>query len=322
MVEPVRDRLRMNHTKAIFLAIFVTFLWSTSWVFIKYGLEEIPPILYAGLRYGIAAICLLPFLLIRKNLKSLKQLKIKDFILIAILGVFHYTLTQGAQFVALKYLPASTVTLMLNFTTVLVALFSISFLNEKLNSIKWVGIGINVAGIVIFFAANNEFNAQLIGIFIAAFGVLFNAISSILGRSINRKKNSPPVVITCLSMIVGSILLFVTSYIRGEQLPSLGMSEWSIIVWLAVINTALAFTLWNISLRELTAAESSITTNTMPIQITIMVSIFYGESISPIEIVGILITCLGTFLVQFNFKSKTKKSKQVIPLSNEKRKVL
>ena len=52
-----------NHTKAIWQALLVTFLWSTSWVLIKFGLGEIPPLLFAGLRYGLAALILLPWLL-------------------------------------------------------------------------------------------------------------------------------------------------------------------------------------------------------------------------------------------------------------------
>ncbi|KQL58350.1 MULTISPECIES: DMT family transporter [Bacillaceae] len=295
-----------NHTKAIFIAIFVTFLWSTSWVFIKYGLEDIPPLIYAALRYGIASLCLLPFLFFKKNLFAIKNLSRKDWILIAILGLTHYTFTQGAQFVALDHLPASMVTLLLNFTTVLVALMSWTFLSEKLSMKKWIGIAINVTGIIIFFIPNGNLTLSIFGLAIALIGVFFNAVSSLLGRSVNRAKKIPAVVITCLSMIVGSALLSLTSLSVGETMPSLGFNQWSLVIWLAVVNTAFAFTLWNISLRELTAAESSITTNTMPIQITLMVAIFYGERVSTIEIIGIVLTCVGTFLVQFNFKKKAK----------------
>ena len=36
--------------KAVLQALFVTFLWSTSWVFIKFGLVDIPALTFAGLR--------------------------------------------------------------------------------------------------------------------------------------------------------------------------------------------------------------------------------------------------------------------------------
>ena len=52
---------RSPHFTAVFQALFVTFLWSTSWVLIKIGLEDIPALTFAGLRYGLASLCLLPF---------------------------------------------------------------------------------------------------------------------------------------------------------------------------------------------------------------------------------------------------------------------
>ena len=49
---------------ALLTAVFVTFLWSTSWVLIKVGLAaSLPPLPFAGLRYGLAALCLAPFAL-------------------------------------------------------------------------------------------------------------------------------------------------------------------------------------------------------------------------------------------------------------------
>ena len=45
---------------AILKAIFVTFLWSTSWILIKWNIHQIPPLTFAGLRYTIAFLILLP----------------------------------------------------------------------------------------------------------------------------------------------------------------------------------------------------------------------------------------------------------------------
>ena len=58
------------HITAIMLALFVTFLWSTSFIIIKLGLKEIPPLVFAGLRYSIAFVVLLPFLFTNKNVKK------------------------------------------------------------------------------------------------------------------------------------------------------------------------------------------------------------------------------------------------------------
>ncbi|MGB5896153.1 MAG: EamA family transporter, partial [Ignavibacteriaceae bacterium] len=67
-----------KHLKAILLALLVTFLWSTSFIIIKWGLAEIPPLTYAGLRYSLAFLCLLPFALNRKNRAVIKTLTKND----------------------------------------------------------------------------------------------------------------------------------------------------------------------------------------------------------------------------------------------------
>src|SRR5262245_48971635 len=93
------------HGKAIAQALLVTFLWSTSWVLIKIGLREsLPPLTFAGLRYTLAFLCLLPFVLTnRDHQASLRDISYQKFMQLIILGVIFYAVTQGAQFVGLAY---------------------------------------------------------------------------------------------------------------------------------------------------------------------------------------------------------------------------
>lgn len=267
------------------------------------GLHEIPALTYAGLRYGIAFLCLLPFAMRPSQIQALKALPRKDWYLLILLGVLYYAVTQGAQFIALSYMPASIVTLLLNFTTVLVALFGIMFLRERPSVLQWVGVTINIVGILIFFSPFNLPSAQVLGILIVFVGIFANAFSSILGRRANRNGDLAPVTITCVSMGIGSVLLLGTG-LPMQGLPDLSWSMWAMIGWLAVVNTAFAFTLWNRTLRVLTAMQSSITTNTMPIQITLMVWLFFGESMTLTNGIGMVLACVGTFLVQWRPKKK------------------
>jgi drug/metabolite transporter (DMT)-like permease len=62
------------HLIAVLEALFVAFLWATSWVFIKIGLQAIPPLTFAGLRYIIAFACLLFVLFFNKSKEEVKGL--------------------------------------------------------------------------------------------------------------------------------------------------------------------------------------------------------------------------------------------------------
>jgi len=70
-----------------------------------------------------------------------------------------------------------------------------------------------------------------------------------------------------------------------------------VIIWLAVINTALAFTLWNITLQILSAVESSIINNTMLIQIAILAWLFIGEKLYPRDVLGLALASSGILLI-------------------------
>jgi drug/metabolite transporter (DMT)-like permease len=78
----------------------------------------------------------------------------------------------------------------------------------------------------------------------------------------------------------------------------LDLQGWGIILWLALVNTALAFTLWNQTLRTLTAMESSIINGTMMIWIPIFAVLFLGENLSSKELVGLVAAGVGTLIVQ------------------------
>jgi drug/metabolite transporter (DMT)-like permease len=291
------------HFSAVLQALFVTFLWSTSWVLIKFGLTDIPALTFAGLRYSVAFLCLLPFTLTRTSSASWNQLSQRDWIRLILLGVLFYTITQGAQFLALAYLPAVTATLLLNFTTIAVALMGIVLLAERPGRFQWVGVSLNLTGIYIYFYPADFPTQQVFGIVVALIGVLANAVSSILGRYINRMGAVSPLQVTTVSMGIGATLLLVTGLVT-QGLPHLSLSNWAVIGWLAVVNTAFAFTLWNKTLRVLSAMESSIINSTMLIQITVLAWIFLGERITWQEGIGMLLAGTGVLIVKLRRQPK------------------
>jgi len=83
-----------------------------------------------------------------------------------------------------------------------------------------------------------------------------------------------------------------------QGLPSLHLGHWIIIGWLAVVNTAFAFTLWNHTLRTLTAVESSIINSTMLGQIAVFAWLFLGEGLNLQRGIGLGLAALGTLMVQ------------------------
>ena len=286
---------RHRNVLAVLQALLVTFLWSTSWILIKQGLAEIPALMFAGLRYSIASLILLPWLWRRRD--EVRRLSGRQWLELAVLGIVFYALTQGGQFLTLQYLDAIPFSLILSFTPLLVAAIGTVALRERPTRVQWAGVGIALVGAALYFAPSDALRGAGIGFALSGMTLAANAASSLLGRSVNRRRTVSPLVVTTISMGLGGICLLGTG-VAIQGLPVLTARGWGIVLWLAVVNTAIAFTLWNHTLRSLSATESSAINNTMLIQIAILAWIFLGETLTGLEIAGLVAVAAGTLLVQ------------------------
>jgi len=236
-------------------------------------------------------------MLTKEKISEIKKIDQKDWLRLTALGLLFYTFTQGTQFIGLSLLPAVTVSLLLNFTPIIVAVMGIFLLSEKPSALQWLGACLFVAGILAYFYPVDLSGSKTLGIIVLVIGVFANAFSSVLGRSINRSGKFHPLTVTVVSMGIGSIVMLIIG-IAVQGLPSLSLTNILFLLWLAVVNTAFAFTLWNFSLRTLTAMESSIINGTMLIQIAFLAWIFIGESITLKEGIGMFIAASGAIVVQ------------------------
>lgn len=288
-----------NHPAAVLQALFVTFLWATSWVLIKFGLQtDLPSITFAGIRYTLAFLCLLPLVVFNKeHVQTVRRLSKFQWAELIILGVVYYTLAQGAQFVGLALLPASTLTLLLNFSPIFIAVYSMFSLHERTSLLQWGGIFLSIAGALVYFLPLSADRILLSGLLAAVVGVTANSAASILGRKVNSHGRLNPLVVTAISMGVGGLLMLITG-LAVQGVGKFTLQQWGIIGWLAVVNTAFAFTLWNKSLQTLTAVESSIINSTMLPQIAILAWIFLDEPLGNRQIAGLALVAAGTLIVQ------------------------
>lgn len=283
--------------KAALLALFVTLLWSSSWVLVKFGLDRLPALTFAGLRYTLAFVILLPLLFAPARRTELRSLTRRDWGLLALLGLVYYTLTQGALFVGLNYLAANTLSLLMTLSGISIALSGRLFLGERLSGLQWSGVFVSIGGALLYFG--NIPGVSGLGLLVGALALLANTGGAVLGRAVNRTAAISPLLITVVSMGVGSLILLAAG-IASEPFPALGAQDLLLLVWLAAANTALAFTLWNLTLRTLTVAQSSMINNTMLIQIAVLAWIFLGEHLSWVQIAGLLVAAVGAALVQIS----------------------
>lgn len=287
---------------AVAQALLVTFLWSTSWVLIKVGLEELElrPLAFAGLRYALAALLLLPWA-VGALRGSRGRLRAEPSLVVAVVayGVVFVAVAQGAQFAALAVLPATAVNLILSTIPAVVAVLSVARRDESPSSVQVVGVGLLLAGAGLYFGPASVTGDAWQGVVAALVCVAASAAAAHLGRGLARRATSfgGALGITAMSMAVGGAALLGIG-LAVEGVPSLDLRGWAVVGWLAVVNTALAFSLWNHTLRTLTAVESSVLNNTMTIQVAILAVVFLGERLGGGQVVGLGCAALGALVVQ------------------------
>ena len=297
---PRTDR---QHLLAVLQALLVTFLWSTSWILVKIGLDDLglKPISFAGLRYALAALILLPFgIQAMRAAHRASPVSGRLLARVALYGLLFVALAQGAQFAALAVLPATAVSLILSSIPAWVAIMGFAGRAERATIGQAGGIGLLTAGALLYFGPFELAPGAAIGLLAAAVCVAAAATSSHLGRGLARDATvslGGSIGLTASSMAVGAAVLLAVG-VALEGWPRLDLAGWLIVAWLAVVNTAFAFTLWNHTLRTLTAVESSVVNNTMTIQIAVLAIVFLGERLGPLQLIGLVLAAAGAAVVQ------------------------
>lgn len=290
---------------ALIEALIVTFLWSTSYILIKIGLEEINPLAFASYRYVIASVVLTATMFYHYR-KFLMKLNLRQILLFMVLGFAGYFIAQGLQFFGLYYLQPVTVTFILNLTPLFVMIFSSLVLKETPTYIQFVGIAVTLCGVLVFFCNSILIVEEIIGIVITLVSGIGWAVYMIMVRYYLRDNKENVIILTACSMSLGSLMLFGVTVLTGNVV-TVSFEGWIIILWLSVVNTALAFALWNRALKTLRVYEQSILQNSMLIQITVLTFVFLHEALNLQNILGMIMVFIGVLIVQLKSNSKPKK---------------
>lgn len=280
------------------VAVIVTLLWSSSYVFIKWGLSDIPPLFFATLRYSLAFVVLLTAELVtgsREERPVGNGRRRTALLLVAGLG--GYTVAQGFQFVGLYYLPAVTTSFLLNFNPFFVLMLGVGLTGEGATLPQLGGLALALLGAWAFFSQRVAWGGQLFGVAMVIVSGLGWALYVVAVRLVHGYGDMGSLRLTTITMGIGVAGMVVMTLLSGQYAP-LTTNGVLIIVWLATANTALAFFLWNWSLRAIPAYELTVLQDLMLIEIAVFAFLFLAETITPIMAGGMALVLAGVVIVQ------------------------
>lgn len=291
------------------VAIIVTMLWSSSFVLIKLGLKEVPPLYFATLRYalGFAILAVIDIASSRGHsrgysgaLNGAPKPKTAWATLI-VAGIAGYTVAQGLEYVGLFYLPAVTTSFLLTFTPLFVLFIGILIFSERPSRLQVGGFALSLIGAYAFFSTRISWQGQWLGLVIVLISGIGWAVYVIAIRELQKTNRQSSLRLTTVSMGVGVVGLAILSIATREYAP-LTPDLILIVVWLSIVSTALAFFMWNWALKAVAAFELAVIQNFMLIEIALFSFLFLQETITPIMIVGMVIVVVGVIIVSLRIK--------------------
>ncbi len=270
-------------------------IWASSFVIIKLGLAHTGPLTLAGLRYFTAFLLLLPLMALGGGLR--RDPAPGQWLRLILMGLLAYPLSNGALFWGLQYVPATTGAFLYSLLPVPTLCLAAVWLREVPSRLQITGLVVAMAGSGLFFSPGLSGGSPL-AVMVIFLGVLAFAIFAVLSREAARAGKISTLPLTAVPLGVGgSLLLLVALPLEGAAPPP--PEGWAAILWLAVVNTALAYLLYNWCLRTLMALESNVLLSLSPLATALMASLLLGERVTALQVIGLAVTILGVLLVQW-----------------------
>lgn len=235
---------RPFYQSTVFLAIIACILWATAFVGVKIGLKYSPPLQFAGIRFLISGLLILPII---KDLPSKLAVAKKHYRLILLVGLVQTTFVYALFYIGLDKVPASLGAMLIGagpLFTALVAHFSMA--NDRLSVKKTAIILLGLVGVAIISLNKDQGEGVYPFLWLGIGLLLFNNIIGGIGNVLIAKygKELSPLVFSSLSLSFGGLVLILiaipTEGIRFEVYPA---PYYLSLIWLSFLS-ATALSIW------------------------------------------------------------------------------
>ncbi len=272
-------------------------IWGASYIFIKIGGAEIPPITFVAGRTSIAALAL--FLAMRARRESLPPLRRNIWIPLIGLGIFNsvipYTLITWGETEISSGL-AGILTGTMPIFTVLLAHFLTH--DEKLNANKIIGVMIGFAGVIVLFLPDlqNGLKLSLVGEVAVVVAALSYAFAAIIAHrythGISHLAAPFGQLFTASLILIPLSLVIDRPFNLHPSFPAIGS-----LLTLALLGTAFAYLLYYWLIEHTGATLTSLVTYIIPISAVILGAVVLHERFDWTAFAGLFGIIAGVALV-------------------------
>jgi drug/metabolite transporter (DMT)-like permease len=278
----------------MFLATAVFF--GGTFVAAKAGIEYMPPLLFVALRFDIAAVLLLGYVLLTHSREEWVPRTRADVAGIAAAGLFSIGLANAMLFLGQQYVSSAVASIVFSLNPILTPVFAAVLLSdERLSAPEAVGMVVALLGVAIVIDLDPANLLASAGPVHAI--LLLGAIGAALGGVLIRRADAsmPSTARTAWGLPVGALLCHVLALSQGEHLAAIEWTSEGLVAlgYVAVFSGALAYIAYFGLLDEIGAIQTNLAFYLVPVVAALGGWVFLGEAITPVTIVGFLVVFAG-----------------------------
>lgn len=267
-------------------------LWSASFIATKLAYETFAPIQLAAVRTLFAVIL---FWFMRKITSNNEQIQKEDRMRIALSGFLGITLYFAIENIGVSMTSSSNSALIVASFPAVTTLLEFFIYHSKPNVKKILGIILAIIGVAVLTQINVDGNSKsmLGNIILIGAGVVW-AFYNFITRDLTNKYSA--MTLTYYQMLAGFIFFLPFVIIEGKTWRMPTMTSASALIYLSVGCSIVAFLLYNLGLRKLSASISVSLMNLVPVLGLIFSILILHESVSTVQILGGIIVIIGVIL--------------------------
>ena len=274
-------------------------IWGTTWIFIKVGLEDLPPIGFAGARFVLSVAILLVIIRVQKI--PLPKTG-KEWRLIALTGVLQFSFNYSMVFWSEQFITSGLAAVLQAMITVFGLVLAWIFLpNERITPQKIVAVIVGVIGVAVIFI--DQLRIENWMAFLGCVGIVGGAYAAAQASILVKAKASAmhPAALVFAQIICGLPAIIIYSLV-AEGNPFTFHWTWRAVVcvlYLSVFGTVAAFWLYYWLLSKIESTKAMMISLVTPLLAVIIGAIVLGERLPPQTGIGGLLIIAGIGLIVF-----------------------
>lgn len=283
----------------ILVWLILCLIWGTTWIFIKVGLNDLPPITFAAARFVLAVAILLPVIWIRELPWPRSAAEWK---LIALTGFLQFSLNYSSVFWAEQHITSGLAAVLQAMITVFGLLLAWIFLPaERITGVKIFAVLIGIVGVAAIFI--EQLRIENVMAFAGCVAIVAGAYAAAQASILVKARGSSlhPASLVCAQMICGLPAILIYAFI-AEGNPLNFNWTWRAVLcvfYLTILGTIAAFWLYYWLLSRIESTKAMMISLVTPLIAVVIGAIFLGERLPPQTLLGGVLIVSSVGLIAF-----------------------